>query len=141
MSSIDSTPNSDAADLNGGDKGSGILGISSGDAAPSLQVKERIFHQVTQFVKVTVVVTLGIPVLPGRDDSFDARSLCEGDDPVGVIPPISEQVLCGKAFYQLSCNRAIRCGTRCNKESYWHTMRIHGQMYPSVEPPLVRSMS
>ena len=104
-------------------------------------MKERIFHQVTQFVKVTVVVTLRLPILFGRDDSFDARSLCEGDDLVGVIPPISKQVLCGKAFYQLSCNCAIRCGTRCNKESYWHTMRIHGQMYLGVEPPLVYSMS
>lgn len=141
MSSIDSAPNSDAADLNGGDKGSSVLGISSGDTAPSLQVKERIFHQVTQFVKVTVVATLCLPILLGRNDSFDARSLCEGDDLIGVIPPISEQVLCGKAFYQLSCNCAIRCGTRCNKESYWHTMRIHGQMYLGVEPPLVRSMS
>lgn len=141
MSSIDSTPNSDAANLNSGDKGSGILGISSSNATPSLQVKERIFYHVTQFVKVTVVVTLHLPILLGRDDNFDARSLCEGNDLVGVISPVSKQILCIKAFYQLGCNCAIRCGTRCNKESYWHTMRIHGQMYLGVEPPLVRSMS
>ena len=28
-----------------------------------------------------------------------------------------------------------------NKDSDWHTMRIHGQMYFSVEPPFVRSIS
>ena len=141
MSSIGGAPNSDATNLNGGEKGSGILGIPCSDAAPSFQVQERVFHQVTQFIKVTVVVTLCLPVLLGRDDGFDTRTFCQCKDLVGVIPSIGEQVLRCKAFYQLSCNCAIRCGTRCNKESYWHTMRIHGQMYLGVEPPFVFAMA
>lgn len=35
----------------------------------------------------------------------------------------------------------IRTGPRCNNDSDRHTMRIHGQMYFSVEPPFVRLMS
>lgn len=35
----------------------------------------------------------------------------------------------------------IRTGTRCNNDSDRHTMRIHDQMYFSVEPPFVRLMS
>jgi hypothetical protein len=37
--------------------------------------------------------------------------------------------------------RAISGGTLRNKDSERHTMRIHGQMYLGVEPPLVRSMA
>ncbi len=31
----------------------------------------------------------------------------------------------------------IRSGTFCNKDSDWHTMRIHGQMCFGVAPPLL----
>ena len=95
----------------------------------------------SQFVEVAIVVPLYFSILLGWNNGFDARILRKCDDLVGVIPAVSEQVLCSKASYQLCCNCAIRCGTRCNKESYWHTMRIHGQMYLGIEPPLVRSMS
>ena len=141
MSTIDSTPNCDASNLNGSDKGTGIFGVASSDAAPPLEVKESIFNQVAQLIKIPIVGALIFTVFLWWNNSLHAAVLCNGYDLVGVISAISEQVLCGKAFYQLRCNCAIRCGTRCNKESHWHTMRIHGQMYLGVEPPFVRSIS
>jgi len=56
VSSIDIAPNSDATDLNGSDKRCSVLGIPGSDATPSFQVQERVFHQMTQFVKVAIVV-------------------------------------------------------------------------------------
>ncbi len=46
-----------------------------------------------------------------------------------------------ESLNQLRCNCAIRCGTRSDKESHRHTMRIHGQMYLGVEPPFVRPIA
>ena len=95
----------------------------------------------TQLVKVPVISALLFAILLRRDDSFCADALCKGDDLIRIVPTVGKQILRSKTFYQLRCNCAIRSGTRCNKESYWHTMRIHGQMYLGVEPPFVRSMS
>lgn len=58
-----------------------------------------------------------------------------------VIFPVSQQIL---SFYPINLGTSLRTisdGTSCDKESDRHTMRIHGQMYPGVEPPFVRAIS
>ncbi len=63
------------------------------------------------------------------------------DDRVYIIAPVCRKVLCPESRNQLRCSCAIRCGTRTDKESRRHTMRIHGQMYLGVEPPFVRPIA
>ena len=63
------------------------------------------------------------------------------DERVCIIAPVCQKVLCPESRNQLRCNCAIRCGTRTDKESHRHTMRIHGQMYLGVEPPFVRPIA
>ena len=63
------------------------------------------------------------------------------DDRVCIIAPVCQKVLCPESRNQLRCNCAIRCGTRTDKESHRHTMRIHGQMYLGIEPPLCGPLS
>ncbi len=63
------------------------------------------------------------------------------DERVCIIAPVYQKVLCPESRNQLRCNCAIRCGTRTDKESHRHTMRIHGQMYLGVEPPFVRPIA
>ena len=60
---------------------------------------------------------------------------------IRIIAFISQQVLSLKTFYEFICNCAIRLGTRSNKDSYWQTMRIHGQVYFCVKPPFVRPIA
>ena len=57
---------------------------------------------------------------------------------IAVISTISQQILSGNPLNQDYGLCAIRCGTRCNSNSDRHTMRIHGQVYFTVEPPFVR---
>ena len=52
-----------------------------------------------------------------------------GQDIICVITPVCQQSLCGNTLYQADRFFTIRSGTFCNKDSYWHTMHIHGQMY------------
>ena len=63
------------------------------------------------------------------------------NDCVCIIAPICQKIFRLESLDQLCCNCAIRCGPRSGKESHRHTMRIHGQMYPGVEPPFVRPIA
>ena len=46
-----------------------------------------------------------------------------------------------KTLYQVDSFFTIRSGTFCNKDSDWHTIRIHSRMYLGVEPPFVLDIS
>ncbi|XUR85079.1 hypothetical protein WCP94_001719 [Bilophila wadsworthia] len=59
-------------------------------------------------------------------------------DPIGLIRKNEPGIYTLNEWESLT---DIRTGTRCNNDSDRHTMRIHGQMYFSVEPPFVRLMS
>ncbi|OAM87423.1 hypothetical protein AW736_22915 [Termitidicoccus mucosus] len=50
------SPEKRTTELNGGQKGSGALGITSGDAAPLLEPKEGILYQMPQFVEVGIIL-------------------------------------------------------------------------------------
>ena len=58
------------------------------------------------------------------------------DDCICIIAPICQKILCLESRNQTRCNCAIRFGTRSDKESHRHTMRIHGQMDLGVRPCL-----
>jgi hypothetical protein len=96
---IDGTPNSDAANLNGGGKGSGVLGIASSDAASSFQVRKRAFHQgaVAQFAVATVAISLHPPTFL---DGMTASMLepCQSNDLVLSCPRSMSKYRAAKPF-------------------------------------------
>lgn len=104
-------------------------------------MQECVLDQMPQFVQVLVVRSLGGSVVSGRDHRVHALTFGLLDNRIAVVPFIGNQVVRRDAFDQAASLRTIRCGTLCNNDSEWQTMRIHGQMYLGVEPPFVRLMS
>ena len=95
----------------------------------------------TQFIEIFIIVTLLFTVLLRRDHGFHPHGNCIGQDIIRVITPICQQSFRRNTFYQVDSFFTIRSGTFCNKDSDWHTIRIHGQMYFGVEPPFVLDIS
>lgn len=85
-----------------------------------------------------VVFTLLLSVLSRWNDGLHSlvpRLLNNG---VAVVALVGNQVFCNKSLNQFASMATVRSGSFCSKDSDWHTMRIHGQMYLCVEPPFVR---
>ena len=95
----------------------------------------------TQFIEIFIIVTLFFTVLLRRDHRFHPRRNRIGQDIICVIAPVCQQDLRRNTLYQVDSFFTIRSGTFCNKDSDWHTIRIHGQMYFGVEPPFVLDIS
>ena len=130
-----------APDLDSSDEGGGILCVPSSNSAPALEVQKGVFNQVPQAIKVCVVFSLDTPVPLGGNDKLHVllKSFC--DNRVAVITLIPQQPPGKDSVNQSAALCAISNGTRCNKYSDRHTIRIHGQMYLCVEPPFVRAIS
>ena len=64
-----------------------------------------------------------------------------GQNRVGVIPPVRQQIRRAQPFDQAASLRALRVCTLSDKDSDRQTQRIHGQRDLCVEPPFVRLMS
>jgi hypothetical protein len=118
-----------------------MFGVSCGNAAPAFQMQERVFDQVAQLVQVFIVGPFYCPICSGRDNRCHPLIGSLFDDRITIVSLVGNQVLRREALDQAASLCAIRCGTLCNKDSDWHTMRIHGQMYLGVEPPFVRLMA
>ena len=104
-------------------------------------MEKGVFHQMADFVEILIIRPLPCPVLPWWNDKFHTLLYGLIDDRIAVIATICNQAFGNNPLYQAASLSAIRCGTLCNRDSDRHTMRIHGQMYLSVEPPFVRPMS
>ena len=141
MSSRDVRPQYKSPDLDGGEERGGVFGVSCGDTAPPFEMQEGVFDQMPQLVKVFVIRSLHGSVFARRNDRRHALLSCLLDDRVTVVAFVCQQIIGLHARDQAVSLRTIRCGTLCNNDSERHTMRIHGQMYLGVEPPLVRLMS
>ncbi len=127
--------------LNSGSERSGIWGVACSDTAPPFERLESILNEMAEFVEIFVVFPQMFSVLSWWNDRYHALVNSLEDDCVRIIAPICQKVFCLKVLHQLRCNCAIRCGTRSDKESHRHTMRIRGQMYLGVEPPFVRPIA
>ena len=104
-------------------------------------MQESVFDQMAQSVEVLVIFSLYSAVFLGWDDDIHVLRKSLSDDLIAVITLVCEQPLRSKAVNQRDSLLTIVDGTRSNKYSDRHTIRIHGQMYLGVEPPFVRSMS
>lgn len=125
----------------GGEEGVCAFGISGGDSSPLFDVEEGIFDQVAQFVEVLVVVARLFTIAARRNLRLHALPGGLSHNGVAVVSLVCDQVLGRQPFDQRASRCAIRCGTRCNKDSERHTMRIHGQVQLGVEPPFVRPIA
>ena len=127
--------------MNSGSERSGIFGVACRDTASSFEKQESILNEMTELVKIFIVFPEMFTVFSWRNDWYHSLVNSFENDCVCIIATICQKVLRLKALNQPRCNCAIRCGTRSDKESHRHTMRIHGQMYLGVEPPFVRPIA
>ena len=77
----------------------------------------------------------------GRDDNLHPCGNSVSNDFVRVVTAVCQQRFSRYPLNQMDSFLAISSGTFCNKNSDWHTIRIHGQMYFGIEPPFVRDIS
>ena len=95
----------------------------------------------TQFIEIFIIAALFFTVLLRWNHRFHSRRNRISQDIICVITPVCQQSFCRNTFYKVDSFFTIRSGTFCNKDSDWHTIRIHGQMYFGVEPPFVLDIS
>ena len=141
MSSINKEPNSNTADLDGGSERSGIFSVTRSNAAPSFEKQESILNEMAELVEMFVIFPQVFSVFSWWNDRYHFLINRFENDCVRIIASICQKIFRLESLDQLRCNCAIRCGTRSDKESQRHTMRIHGQMYLGVEPPFVRPIA
>lgn len=101
MSSRDVEPEDEASDLDGGEEGLAVFGVSCCNAAPSFEHQERIFDEVAQFVKVFVVEPLMDAVFLWWNDGVHALGSGLFNDRIGIITFIGDEILGINAFDQL----------------------------------------
>ncbi len=141
VSSINKEPNSNATNLDSGSKRSGVFRVARSNTAPSFEKKESILNEMAELVEIFVVFPQMFSVPSWRNNRSHALANGFENGRICIIAPICQKVLRMESLNQLRCNCAIRCGTRSDKESHRHTMRIHGQMYLGIEPPFVRPIA
>jgi len=115
--------------------------VSCGDAAPSLELKEGIFHEMTDCIDILVIFTLGLPVTLRWDDNLYFVLLGKLYDFICVVSFVSNQHFRRYTVDQSDCKLTIRCCTFRDSESDRHTIRINRKVNLRVEPPFVRPMS
>ena len=141
VSSINKEPNSNTPDLDSSSERSGVFGVACSNTAPPFEKQESILNEMAEFVEIFVVFPQVFSALSWRNDRCHTLVNSLEDDSVCIIAAICQKIFRLESLNQLRCNCAIRCGTRSDKESHRHTMRIHGQMYLGVEPPFVRPIA
>ena len=95
----------------------------------------------TQFIEIFIIVMLFFAVLLRWDDRFHPCRNRISQDIICIIAPVCQQDFRRNTLYQVDSFFTIRSGIFCNKDSDWHTIRIHGQMYLGVDPPFVLDIS
>ena len=95
----------------------------------------------TQFIEILIIATLFFTVLFRRDHRLHPSRNRISQDIICVITPVCQQDFRRNTLDQVDSFFTIRSGTFCNKDSDWHTIRIHGQMYFGIEPPFVLDIS
>ena len=141
MSSINKEPNSNTTDLDSGNERIGVFSVACNNTAPPFEKQESILNEMAEFVEIFIIFPQMLSILFRRNDWCHTLANSLQNDCICIIAPICQKILRLESFNQLRCNCAIRCGTRSDKESHRHTMRIHGQMYLGVEPPFVRPIA
>jgi len=141
VSSRDIEPESEAADLDSGEEGCGVFGVTRGDTTPSFEMKKSVFNQMAKCIEVFIIRPPVRSVFLRRDHGVHALRCGLSKNNIGIVSFVRNQMTGVNSFDQAACLRAIRAGTFCNNNSDRQTKRIHGQMYVGGEPPIVRLIS
>ena len=137
MPSINKEANRNTANLDSSNERSSIFCVTGRKAEPTFEKQKNVLDKMTELVEIFVAFPLVFTIfLGGMTGIIPASTALRMI--ASVSYSICQKIFCLEPLDQLRCNCAIRCGTRSDKESHRHTMRIHGQMYLGVEPPFVR---
>ena len=112
-------------------EGASFLGIASSNASPFLEDLKDVFYYMTMLIHLFVDFALLFTILFRGYADFYTQCFCRLYDGVCIIAFISKKSKYIKTLYQLESERAISCGTRCNKYSDDTTKRIlFGKIIP-----------
>lgn len=103
-------------------------------------MQKCIFNKVAKFIEILIIITFFFAVLLRRYYSNHSVICSKFDDFIGIISTVRQQAVCFYSVDKLHSFFAISSGTFCNKDSDRHTIRIHGKVNFSIEPPFVRLM-
>ena len=87
--------------MDGGEEGCGVLGVTGGDAAPALEMKERVLDKVPGLIEFLVVFAHHPAVLFRRNDRLHSPIFRLFDDRIGVISLVRQQMFRRDALDQL----------------------------------------
>ena len=135
MSSRDTQPKHEAANLRSRKERRQPFCIPCGDTAPLLDVEKCVLDEMSLLVEMSIIVTQHFSVLSRRDHRPHALLLGKRDDGVTVVTFVGDQMLGTQTLNEFRRQARVRSGSLCSKDSDRHTMRIHGRMYLGVEPP------
>ena len=141
VSSINKEPNGNTANLDSSSKRSSVFYVARSNSTPSFEKQKGILDEIAESAEIFFVFPQVLSVFLWRNDRYHPCIDSLENDCVCIVASVCQKILRLEALNQLRCNCAIRCGTRSDKESHRHTMRIHGQMYLGIEPPFVRSIA
>ena len=79
--------------MSGSEKGRGVFRIAGGKAAPALEMKNGVLHQVAQFVEVSIVGTPDQAMFSGRYDRSHALTHGLADDGIGIVASVRHQAV------------------------------------------------
>lgn len=104
-------------------------------------MQEGVFDELAPLLEVLIIGSVPGSICLRWDQRFHALAAGLINDGIAVVSLIGDQMFRCHSFEQTASLHAIRCGTWRDNRSERHTMRIHGQRYLGIEPPLVRLMS
>ena len=99
----------------------------------SIELAAEQCHVEVTILEVLIEFTLFLSVLLGRDYGLHTCRNRIGQNVICIITPTCQQNFCGNTLDQVDSFFTIRSGTFCNKDSDWHTIRIHGQQFIGIE--------
>ena len=100
-------------------------------------MQKGVFDQMAEFVEILVIRSLSHTIFLRRDHGGHALGRSLGQNCVGVIALVRQQMLRVQPLDQAASMRATCVCTLSDKDSDRQTKRIHRQMDLRVEPPFV----
>ena len=128
------SPESNTAYLYRGKEGIGRLGVSGAIPLQRLSFRNAFSTRWRSLYRQESYGPLLFSILFAGNDHIHFGIQCISDDFIGIIGSIRQLCLSRNALNQMDCFLTSCSGAFCDRDSHWHTMRIHGEMEFCVEP-------
>lgn len=99
VSSKNKEPNSNTADLNSGNEGSGVFCVACRNAAPPFEKKKRILNQMAELVEIFIIFPQMFTVFSWRNDRYHSLASSLKKNRARIIPTISQKVFRMESLY------------------------------------------